>query len=346
MQPPASTLETRLPSAVRRQMERVNTRLAEREAARSAGAAPTPPKADDSTPASPSPNAAEPAQPGTAGAVPNAAPAPAPAAPSQDDREHDPAYWRDRFRLMQGINDKLRTDHSAALLDRDRQLGELHARVQELEQQAAARPASDKLDLTTFFTPDQIERFGEDQCEAMARAAVTAAQQQAQAMIDAQVKPLKAAADTERAARQQQVQDAFYERLTELVPDWQEINVDPAWLSWLTELDDEGEQRQKRLDRLGGARNAQGVAKVFRDFLKTKTPSASPPVAPPRSAGGGAPAGGDTPQTGGKGYPSREEIRDYTKRASTVRNRNDPRYVTEKERAEFEARLKLPKPGG
>lgn len=345
MQPTSSNLETPLPRAVRDQMKRVDARLADRAAARSAAAASTPaPKPDDGAPAGTP--AAEPApQPSSAAPVPNAAPAQTPPAPSADSRENDPVYWRDRFRLMQGINDKLRSDHTAALQDRDQQLGDLRERVQELEQQLAARPAgNDKIDLTAFFNPEQIERFGEDQCETMAKVALKAASDQAQRVIDAEVKPLKEARKADKDREIQAAETAFWDRLAELQPDYDVINADPSWLQWLRDADDDGEPRQKRLDRHRAARNAQGVANVFRDYLKTKQPTLQPPVAAPRGAGGGGQAPEAPANVPGKGYPSREEIKEFHKRAATIRNPRDPRYVTDKERAEFDSRMRLPKP--
>ena len=218
--------------------------------------------------------------------------------------------------------------------------------MQELEQQLATRPADGKgkIDLTAFFTPEQIESFGEVQCEAMARAAQTAAREQAQQLIDAEVKPLKEKAKTDDANKAKQVEARFFEELERLVPNYQEIDAEDAWLTWLNGKNEDGETHQKRLSRLQKAGNATGVANVFRDFLKTKTKLPEPPAVPKGGAGGDGGGGNTPPATGGKGYPSREEIRDYSKRAATVRNPRDPRFVTAQERAEFEARLRLPKP--
>jgi hypothetical protein len=340
MQPNVSDLDTQqLPRAVVRQMERVSERLRERAEARTAAGAP-PPAEPDGAPA---------ALTNDADTAPQSAASPAPplAAPAAESRENDPTYWRDRFRLMQGINDKLRQDHADAMADRDQRLGELTQRMRDMEQQAAARPAggSDKIDLNLFFTPDQIERFGEDQCEAMAHAAVKAAGQQAQQIIDAEVKPLKDAAKDAQDRKVQDAESAFWTRLSQLVPEFDEINAEQGWLAWLRELGDDGEPRQARLDRYRSTRNAQGVATVFRDYSKTKLPANQPPVAA-RGAGNGG--GGDAPtaNVAGKGYPSREEIREYTKRRATIRNPRDPRYVTDKDVAEFEARLRLQRPYG
>lgn len=257
---------------------------------------------------------------------------------------------------MQGVNEKLRSDHRDELAARDREVADLRTRVAQLEQ-GTGGPASSQSspDIKLFFTPEQIERFGEDQCAAMAQAAIKAANDQAQRIIDAEVKPLKDAKANDDADKAKKANDTFFAKLGDLVakiPEagnrtiW-EIDAEEAWKDFLRSEDDDGEVRQKRLDRHQFSGNAQGVANLFREYLqKSKKPTPpAPPVAP---SGGGA--GGDpvpTQQThNGKGYPSATEFNDYTKRAATIRNRNDPRYVTEKERQEMEARLRLPRPPG
>jgi hypothetical protein len=346
MQPTASKLETPLPRAIRRQMERVSARQAEIAEQRSAAGAPPPPNPANGDPAAPTPGA-DPALDANAAPVPPAPPAQTPPSPDATGRENDPVYWRNRFSVMQGINEKLRQDHAEALLERDRRHGELTDRVHELEQQLAARPSGGekkKLDLTLFFTQDTIDKFGEDQCETMAQAAIAAARTEVEAVVADRLKPIENAAKDDKARKAKEADDAFWAKLDGLVPDWQEINAEKAWLDWLKVTDDEGEVRQARMNRHRNALNAQGVAKLFRDYLKTKPQPRTPPVAPSGGAGGGG--GGETPpaNTAGKGYPSAQEIKDFSKRAATIRNPRDPRFVTDKERAEFDARLRLPKP--
>lgn len=256
---------------------------------------------------------------------------------------------------MQGVNEAQRNEHRTALAGRDQELADLRQRVQELEQASSSTAQSKKLDLSLFFKPDVIEQFGEQQCEAMAQAAITAAGQQAQHIIESEVKPIKERAKADDAAKAKQREEAFWSNLDGLIakiPEagnrtiW-EINEEDAWKQFLREPDADGEIRQARLSRLQNTLNAQGVANLFGEYLKKATPAPrTPPVAP----GGGAGNGGDQlPQGGqsvnGKGYPTTAEFNDYTKRAATVRNPRDPRYVTDKERQEMEARLRLPRPG-
>lgn len=311
----ASQSETRLPRAVREQMLRVNNRL---EAKNQPGAD-APPAASNGAEATPAPAVTETDPP--SGATPPAPPA--------DPRENDPAYWRQRFNVTQGMLRSFQERQAADNADRDRELTELREKIRALETKNRTAPAA--LDLKLFFTEDQIEHFGEGQCEAMARAAMTAAGQQAQAVIEAEVKPIRERSEARDRQAAADKEAEFWEKLAELAPNYQEINARQDWLTWLSEVDDAtGLVRQDILDRHRGALNGTGVAKMFRTFeASLKRPT--PPVAPPRTAAGGA--GGEAPAAPTKGYPSPAEIKDFFKRASIGK-------VTDKERAEFDARLK------
>lgn len=347
----AST-ETVLPRAVRLQVKTMQERINARSAAPQAPAPAQQPTDEPAAVTSPAVN--DPPQPASA-------PAAAPAAPVQSDlsasgadpRENSVDYWRERFKVMQGINDKLRRDHESALEARDRQLTELNARMAELEKAGPRNPETPNIKL--FFTDEQIDRFGEEQCTAMATAAMTAARDQAQRIVEAEVAPIKQRAQAEDATKARTAQDAFWSKLDELIakiPDagnrtiW-EINEEPAWLNWLREPDANGEARQKHLTRHQRELNAQGVANLVSEYLRKSAPNLpTPPVTPSGGAGSSGEPLVHGQSVNGKGYPSQAEYMDFTKRASTIRNPRDPRYVTDKERAEMEARLKLRSVGG
>jgi hypothetical protein len=310
----ASQNETRLPRAVREQMLRVNNRL---EAKSQPGAEADP--AINGAEATPAPAVTETDPP--SGATPPAPPA--------DPRENDPAYWRQRFNVTQGMLRSFQERQAAENADRDRELAELREKIRTLETKNRTEPSA--LDLKLFFTEDQIEHFGEGQCEAMARAAMTAAGQQAQAVIEAEVKPIRERSEARDRQAAESKEAAFWEKLAELAPNYQEINARQDWLAWLAEVDDAtGMVRQDILDRHRGALNGAGVAKMFTTFEKSLQ-RPKPPVAAPRNAAGGA--GGEAPAVPTKGYPSPSEIKDFFKRASIGK-------VTDKERADFDARLK------
>lgn len=310
----AHSAETRLPHAVRAQMERINAKLQEAKAPAPLSVSP------------PDPSIQEPAQ-----AAP-VAPAPSQAHASVsvgDPDNNDPAYLRQLAATFKGRLKLQEERHSTQLAERDRKIDELHEKIRTLEAKQRTEPS--QLDVSLFFTREQIEHFGEDQCEAMARAAMTAAGQQAQSVIEAELKPIRERSEARDRQAVADKESEFWEKLAELAPNYPETNVKPEWLAWLAEVDEAtGLVRQDILDRHRGALNATGVAKMFKAF-DAASERPRPPVVPPRSAGGGA--GGEAPAVPTKGYPSAVEIKDYYKRAAIGR-------VTDKERTEFEARLK------
>lgn len=313
MQTAASHDTTRLPRQVRDRIKAIDAHLAESKA--SPADAPPPPPADGADPGITDP-----------GAQPAAA-----ASPAADPRELDPAYWRGRFDVVQGMLRKQREEAN----DRATQLNQ---RITDLEQENRTLKASGahgtpaKVDLSAFFTPEQIEQFGEDQCEAIANATLKGARATVQQEIEAQVKPLRDRADADAKAAKQAKEDAFWDKLAELVPDYEAVDATDEWREWLSQKDENtGLVRQRILNQHHAALDAVQCAKVFQAYAKSKARPA-PPVAPSGGAGSG---GGEDPpaNTPAQGYPSQAEMKDYYKRAKLGK-------VKEAERVAFEARLR------
>lgn len=113
-----------------------------------------------------------------------------------------------------------------------------------------------------------------------------------------------------QVAQQQQVtaQDQFWGNLTRLVPNWQEVNRDEAFHSWLLEVDPmAGVTRQSMLEAAQGRLRADNVAAFFTAWMnatgKYKPNNGAPPaakspselekqVAPGRSRSASAPSQG------------------------------------------------------
>ncbi|MBX3603193.1 MAG: hypothetical protein KF863_21440 [Rubrivivax sp.] len=316
----AASTETRLPRAVRERIARMNEQLA----AAPAAAAPTPPAPPDAAAEADGAAAAASTDPNAPPAAPVAPP------PAADPRENDPAYWRQRFSVTQGMLRSFQERQAEALAAKDTEIATLRDKIRELE--ASSRTSGKgALDLSAFFSPEQIEHFGEEQCRAMASAATAAAQGEAKRLFEAEVKPIqdRNRADAQRATESRE--NAFWEKLAELVPDFQEVNASPSWLEWLATPDETtGLVRQDILDRHRQSLNANGVAQVFQRFKAGQAKPPAPPVAPPRGVG---PGSADTPAAPQKAYPSPKEIKDFYTRAAIGK-------VSDKERVEFEARLR------
>ncbi len=308
-----------LPRAIVRRSAAIQARIdAQRE-----------PKPDPADPNAP------PVDPNAQAATPSDPPAlpVEPAAPAADPRENDPAYWRQRFNVTAGVLKAERTARQGETADLNRKMTEMQEQMRDL--QASATPAETKPDVTKFFTAEQIDQFGEEQCEAMASAAMKSAQTAVQQAIEAEVKPLREQRDREKAQTIEERKQAFTDKLGELVPDYAEIDVDPTWLAWLAQEDEaSGLERQTILNQHIVAMNAPKVAKVFQDFLRSKAPRPTPPVVGKGSGAG--PSGDAPPQPPASSLkaPSDVEVKDFYKRAALGR-------VRDTERTAFEARMKL-----
>jgi hypothetical protein len=121
-------------------------------------------------------------------------------------------------------------------------------------------------------------------------------------------------------------------KLTELQPDWQEVDLTDGWRAWLAETDDAtGFQRQEILTRHNTANNAQGCARLFKQYLSSKPKSAvqAPPVQP-AGTGASAVSTGTPPAPQAAFNPTQAEVKDFYKRAAIGR-------ASDAERAKFDA---------
>lgn len=283
--------------------------------------------------------------------APEAAAAPAPTAPAPaaeggttalptppvegDPRANDPNYWQQRFRVTEGLLARERTDNQT-------RLATLNQRITELQEDLASRTAAAtppaEIDLSKFYTPEQIEAYGEEQCRVMAQTAMDAARTTAQSMIDAAVKPLREEREREREDAATAVKRKFTDRLIELKPDYMTIDQDPRWIAWLAEVDENDVQRQALLDIHVRSGNADAVAKMFKAWER----QAARPVPPVTPNGTGASHTTDAAPASAAAVealtpPTAAEKKSFFTRSALGKVKDD-------ERVAFEARLKLAHP--
>lgn len=316
MQASTATNETRLPRAVLKMSQALNDKYAVETK--------TPDPAETVPPTEGQP------PPGEHAATP-ADPKPQPPA---DPRENDPEYWKQRFKVTAGVLNAERNDRKAQVLEFNQRMTELQEQIAQLQ----ARPSNEPTDLGKYFTPEQVEELGEEECHTRVAMIEKAVKDQLAAVIEREVKPLRDQREMQQAHDVQDRKAAFLDKLAELVPEYTDIDTDQDFLDWLKQVNDDGIVRGEVLDKHVVAFNAPMVAKVFRDFMKTRAPAAQPPVTPHGSGAGGSNAPAQT--SSHLRPPTDAEVKDYFKRAATKR-RGQPGYVTDQERAEFEARLKL-----
>ena len=324
------TNETRLPRAV------VN-----RVAAATAPRTPRQPDPEPTAAAAPSDNPNAPVA-----AVPDAN-APKAPTPPEDPRHSDPTYWKHRFEAVAGRLRAREDEHKAAMSAIRQENDQLRAEILRLQQAAPASAPATTINLAEFFTPEQIKNLGEEDATAMAQAAVNAAMKVARETVTAEIKPLLNRQQEDSEAEAKRKVREFEEAIEEIVPNYKVLDKDEGWLAWLDEEDAvTGLVRQDILTQHCARLDALKVAKMFQAYI-AQTAAAAPRVPePPVAPSGSGASGGDTPpqppRGAGTGYPTQAEIKDFYKRSATKKP-GDPGFVTDKERADFEARLRLPR---
>src|SRR5574341_1213713 len=191
--------------------------------------------------------------------------------------------------------------------------------------QTAAQP-----DIHAYFTPEQIEQFGEDQCEA----SLAAAEKRMRELLQEGLRPIVETHQRQQLDAAEQRAQAFKDRLQALVPDFEEIDNDPDWLDvWLVEVDETtGTSRGEILTRLVQKGDVRRTAKMFQAF-KASRARPTPPTPPVVPNGTGANGGGEpAPRGPALTAPTGAEVREFYKRAALGK-------VSEQERVAFEARL-------
>lgn len=275
--------------------------------------------------------------------------------PEDPRKGEDAAYWKARFGSTSGLLARERTESRQRMNALQTQVSELQGQIETLK--LSTPTAAAKPDIATFFTPEQIAKYGDEQCEVMATTAMRAASETAKKLVDAAVQPLKEQRETTQRNEVETAKQAFNDELTRLYPNWPTDDVDPSWIAWLEEIDDMTEEpRGKILDSHVRRGNAGGAARMFKAWKASKKPAPAPaaaappppPPAPPMtpSSRAGAPGPGDggtqvaNSEAAAKGVPSAVEIKDFYKRQA-IKKPGQQGYVTDKERTEFEARLRL-----
>ncbi len=219
-------------------------------------------------------------------ATPPAATPATPAEPAADPRHSDPAYWKARFEVTSGM---LAAERKVEGRGGSGDSAESQAYQTQTRTLQAAAPAA-PIDLADFYTPEEIEKYGPEQCEAMARSALRAAKKTVDERIAAEVQPLRE--QQERRPRKTQklrLRACSWTTAMSRLPDFDDT--DARWHTWLNEIDPNTEApRQAVLTIHSSSRNVAGCVKVIKAWqasLKTPTPPITPSGTQVQRQGGG-----------------------------------------------------------
>lgn len=213
-------------------------------------------------------------------AEPPADPEPAPAEPKPVETKPTPTEpvvpeetWQQKYKTLKGMYD-------AEVPRLHAELRDLKATVESLRKATETKPAepAKPAEPVKLVTDADVEAFGQDLIEVQRKVAREVA-----AEFRAELDSLKA----ENADLRKQIGDtgtkvveaSFETRLHRLVPDFDAINVDPAWIAWLEEVDP-----MLRGPRKLAAQNAftsgdaEGVAHYVNLFKAATAPAAVEPT--------------------------------------------------------------------
>lgn len=161
--------------------------------------------------------------------TPEPSPEPAPAAPvaSTDVPPEVPEEkWEHKYRRLQGKYD-------AEVPRLHQQVKELQAALQQMQHQVQQAPPPPPPETPAeperYVSDEDVANYGEDFVDIQRRITLDATRE-----LRKQVEELKA----QLAQQGSQVQSVSFEaRLLKAVPDFEQINADPAWIEWLNEVD-------------------------------------------------------------------------------------------------------------
>jgi hypothetical protein len=182
------------------------------------------------------------------------------------------------------------------------QVKELSTQVQQLITEAAAKPAPTQEPAKTLITEQDKEAFGSDLLDLIDRATEQkiAGFREREVQLQAEIKELKGTVGKVDETIGANSKEIFIERLAKQVPDWEALNVDQGFLTWLAEVDPVyGLPRQAALNNAYESLDAARTANIFKQYKATVAPAPaqqnnrqqlSRQVAPTRSRTSPAPA--------------------------------------------------------
>lgn len=223
-------------------------------------------------------------------------PQPQAAAPAPAQPQVDP--WEHKYKTLQGRYNsdvpKLQTQVS----ELKNQLEQAIAKLNEVAKPQAPQEKKPVAD------PQDVEAFGQDLVDMVQRVAermfggAAAEFQRQAAQFEQRLVKLESALKGTTETVAMTAEQAFFDRLTKLVPNWEEVNTNQAFLDWLAEIDPVyGQPRQAALDVAQQSLNSERAANVFKAFLATlpQTPKPNPvdKQVSPKAAASAAPTGTD-----------------------------------------------------
>ncbi len=208
--------------------------------------------------------------------------------------------WENKYKALQGKYDVEVPRLHQQNRDLAGQISELQSQITALSETAQESKPETQPEKAHLVTDRDEEEFGSEMIDLNRRVAreEIAARDAKIAELEGIVRDLAGKYGKLNETTQQTAGQSFEQQLATLVPDWREIDQNPAWLEWLAEVDPiTGKQRQAHLDVAHKALDAQRVANIFNTFADQTKPAVPTPkselnkqVTPKKSAAPNAPS--------------------------------------------------------
>ncbi|WP_299202567.1 hypothetical protein [uncultured Amphritea sp.] len=162
--------------------------------------------------------------------------------------EHDATYWQHRFNVIQG---KYNTEIPA-----------LRTEINTLKGQIAkSDSAQDAVDRVKDLTPDEIDEFGPELVAFIKKVAGN------NSGDSQRLEALEQQVATQSQQRKSSAEDTFWEGLKKAVPDFIEVNSNPEFQRWVSQVDPMvGKPRQTLLEEAQSDLDYGRVAVFFNTF--------------------------------------------------------------------------------
>ncbi len=294
----------------------------------------------NSPPPAPAP---EPTPEPEAQVAPEPTPEPTPAAPEpqatpepQAQSQQQPDVWEHKYKTLQGLFNR----EVPTLQNQVKDLkAQLEMAVARLDKAADAKTAA--ATETPVADPRDVENFGQDLVDMVNRVA-RASLGDIGKQLEQRLQQIESALQGTTQQVAVTAEQAFFDRLTKLVPEWETVNANQAFLGWLAEVDPIlGQPRQAALDAAQQTLNADRAAAVFKAFTATlpqaPAPRTSAPLDKQVSPKGSAASAPPQQPAAPKVWPQKDVIAFYeAKRRGDFRGRD-----AEAQRLEAEINLAM-----
>lgn len=194
-------------------------------------------------------------------------------------------YWEHRFKTSRGMDEAEKTRLKTENSDLRAKNSALEKTMRELEDRVRAveRQAPTNVDLKKYLTEEQIDTYGPDVLQSVAKVARLAAEEAAERRIkeevDRRVRPVEEKLQVTEKDAQSSREAAFWDALEDKMPDWVVINDNPKFHEWLAQKDPfTGYTRQNLLEHAQSAFDPMRVVAMFEAFKQSSPAPKAPTV--------------------------------------------------------------------